>query len=118
MAALMKAEALEIYRPELGTAPRVFYKNLYKWTKVFVAGSAYFADSGDCADGCDVTISRDDAVVAKATTNNFGDFLVDRLDAGTEYTVAIAAAGYKPVECKAVPTVAGLTLPAVGLEKA
>ena len=118
MAALMKAEALETYRPELGTAPRVFYKNLYKWTKVFVAGSAYFADSGDCADGCDVTISRDGAAVARATTNNFGDFLVDRLDAGTEYTVAIAAAGYKPVECKAVPTVAGLTLPAVGLEKA
>ena len=70
MAVLMKAEALEIYRPELGTAPRVFYKNLYRWTKVFVAGSAYFADSGDCAEGCEVTISRDDAVVAKAMTNN------------------------------------------------
>ena len=31
-------EGLEVYQPELGTAPRVYYKNLYRWTKVFVAG--------------------------------------------------------------------------------
>jgi hypothetical protein len=78
----------------------------------------YFADSGDCAEGCEVTVSKDGAVVARAETNNFGDFLVDELDAGTEYTVAIKAAGYKPVQRKAVPTAASLTLPAVALETA
>jgi hypothetical protein len=79
MAARVAAEALEVFKPELGTSPRVYYKNMHRWTKVFVAGSAYFADSGDCAEGCEVTISKDGAVVGSATTNNFGDFLVDKL---------------------------------------
>jgi Fe-S-cluster-containing dehydrogenase component len=118
MAALARDKGLEAYRADLKTRPRVHYKDLYRWTKAFVAGSAYFADSGDCAGGCKVTISKGDAVVAAATTNNFGDFCVDGLDAGAEYTIAIAAAGYRPVERRVVPTAASLTLPAVGLERA
>jgi Fe-S-cluster-containing dehydrogenase component len=117
MAQKVAAESLEVFRPELGTAPRVYYKDLFRWTKVFVAGSAFFADSGDCAEGCDVTVSKDGAVVAEVQTNNFGDFLVDTLDADTEYAVAIKVAGYKPWECNAVPSASSLTLPAVGLEK-
>lgn len=118
MAAQVAAEGLEVYKPELGTAPRVYYKNMYRWTKVFVAGSAYFADSGDCAEGCEVTVSKDGVAAGSAVTNNFGDFCVDKLEAGAEYTVTIKAAGCKTVECKAVPTAASLTLPAVALEKA
>ncbi len=118
MAELAKKDGLEAHRPELGTAPRVYYKNLYRWTRVFVAGSAYYADSGDCAEGCAVTVFKDGAVIATAVTNNFGDFLVDKLDPGVEYTVVIKAAGYKPVEGAAVPTAASLTLPAVALERA
>jgi Fe-S-cluster-containing dehydrogenase component len=118
MAAIVAAEGLEVYKPEWGTAPRVYYRNLYRWTRVFVAGSAYFADSGDCAEGCAVTVYSGGRAVASAVTNNFGDFLVDKLDAGTEYTVAIEAAGYKPVECEAVPTATSLTLPPVALERA
>jgi Fe-S-cluster-containing dehydrogenase component len=118
MAGLVNKDGLEVYRPTLGTAPRVYYKNLHRWTKVFVAGSAYFADSGDCAEGCEVTVSKNGATIATAVTNNFGDFLVDNLDAGFEYAVAIRAAGYRPVERQAVPTAASLTLPAVALEKA
>ena len=68
MAALVANEALEVHRPELGTAPRVYYKNLYRWAKAFVAGSAYFADGGDCAEGCEVTVSKDGAVVETAVT--------------------------------------------------
>jgi ferredoxin len=117
MSLMVDAEALEIYKPELGTSPRVYYKNLHRWNKVFVAGSAYFAQSGDCAGGCEVTVARDGAVVATTVTNNFGDFLVDVLEAGTEYTVAIEAAGHRPVEQRVVSTLASLTLPAVALKK-
>jgi sulfite dehydrogenase (quinone) subunit SoeB len=117
MSLIVGAEALEIYKPELGTGPRVYYKNLHRWNKVFVAGSAYFAQSGDCAGGCEVTVARDGAVVATTVTNNFGDFLVDVLEAGAEYTVAIEAAGHRPVEQRVVSTLASLTLPAVALEK-
>jgi Fe-S-cluster-containing dehydrogenase component len=118
MTALAAREALEVSRPELGTAPRVYYKDLYRWTKAFIAGSAYFADSGDCAEGARVTVSTGGAVVGEAVTNNFGDFCIDKLDPAAEYTVEIAALGYKPVERKAVPTAASLTLPAAALEKA
>jgi Fe-S-cluster-containing dehydrogenase component len=118
MAALVREQGLEPYRAELGTAPRVYYKDLYRWTKAFIAGSAYFADGGDCAEGANVTISHGGAVAGEAVTNNFGDFCIDKLDPAAEYTVAITAPGYKPVERKAVPTAASLTLPAVALEKA
>ena len=33
------AEKLEAYKPELGTSPRVLYKNLYQWQKGFVSAS-------------------------------------------------------------------------------
>ena len=56
--------------------------------------------------------------VAKTATNNFGDFLVDKLEPGAAYSVAIMASGYEPVELEAVPTVASLTLPSVALRKA
>jgi Fe-S-cluster-containing dehydrogenase component len=118
MKTLVEAEDLEVYRPDLGTAPRVYYKNLYKWTEAFVAGSAYFADSGDCAEGCEVTVTKGGNVVASTVTNNFGDFLVDRLEAGAEHILAVKAAGYQTVERKVVPTAASLTLPSMALKKA
>jgi ferredoxin len=117
MGRMVEAEGFEVYRPKLGTRPRVFYKNLSRWTKAFVAGSVYFADSGDCAEDCEVTIAQDGAVVARTVTNNFGDFLLDELEADAEYTVAIEAAGHKRVERVVVPTATSLTLPAVALER-
>ena len=39
MAALAGAERLEPLQPELGTHPRVYYRNLYRYTKLFVGGS-------------------------------------------------------------------------------
>ncbi len=117
MAARAKQEGLEVYLPELGTAPRVYYKNLSKFTKVFVAGSAVFGDSGECAEGAQVVVSKGDAVIAKTVTNNFGDFCVDGLEAGAEYGLSIEAAGYKPVVQAAATGPGSLTLPAVFLEK-
>ena len=38
MEVMIKTEGLEVYRPELGTKPHVFYKNLYRFTKNFAAG--------------------------------------------------------------------------------
>jgi Fe-S-cluster-containing dehydrogenase component len=117
MATLVKNEGLEVYRPELGTAPRVYYKNLSKWTKVFVAGSVVWGDSGECAEGARVVVSQGNAIVASAATNNFGDFCIDGLDAGGEFMLSIEAPGYKPVVTKVVPSAESLTLPAIFLEK-
>lgn len=117
MAAIAKEQSLDVYRSGLGTSPRVYYKNLQLWTTVFVAGSIFFSDNGDCAEGCRVTVSKAGTLVAETVTNNYGDFLVDGLEAGAEYAVAVEAAGYAPATCVALPSGASLTLPAVSLEK-
>jgi Fe-S-cluster-containing dehydrogenase component len=117
MKALVAAEGLEVYRPELGTAPRVYYKNLYKWTQAFIAGSVAFGDTGECAEGAEVVVTRGGEEVGRVQTNNFGDYLVDRLTPGA-YTVKVTAAGYKPVESAVALEPSSLTLSALFLERA
>ena len=90
MAVMIKNEGLEVYRPELGTNPHVFYKNLYRFTKNFVAAGVLV--DGDCYENATVTLKKDGDVVEIQKTNFFGDFKFDGLDDGT-YTLHIDAAG-------------------------
>lgn len=94
VAALVAAEDLQVLRPELGTAPRVFYKNLYRWTKAFVSASVAFKDTDECADGATVTVNSGGVKVGSAVVNNYGEFVVDGLEPGGEYDVVIEASGY------------------------
>ncbi|MCE5253423.1 MAG: carboxypeptidase regulatory-like domain-containing protein [Actinomycetia bacterium] len=96
MAERVAAEGLEAFRPELGTKPRVLYKNLHRWTKVFVAGSAAFADTDECAEGAEVTVNKAGIPVAEGRVNNYGEFAVEKLEPGETYDVVIEAAGYRP----------------------
>ena len=97
MAARIAAEGLARYRDALGTEPRVYYKNLYRWEKAFVAASVIFGDSDECAAGATASVRRAGASVGEATCDSFGEFVVDGLEPGGQYTVAISAAGYAPV---------------------
>ena len=107
---MIAAEGLEAYLPELGTKPRTLYKNLYKFTKNFV--SAGVLVNSDCFEGADVTLHskdggiactlsgagvancNDTSILARRTTNFFGEFKFDGLNDG-EYTVEVDAAGKK-----------------------
>jgi len=117
MAEIVAAEGLEVLRPELGAKPRVYYKNLYRWTKVFASGSVAYRDTDECAEGARVTVSAGGAVVGEGVVNNYGEFVVDRLDPGKSYDVAIAADGYKAV-AKTVTLDESLNLGLVMLDKA
>lgn len=79
----MKAEErLEVLQPELGTRPRVYYKNLHLMTKCFVGGSVA-ADVGgveECAAGAEVILKHNGREVGRATTDTFGEFKIDRLE--------------------------------------
>lgn len=94
---LKASEGLEVYQPQFKTAPRVYYQNLYRWTKCFVVGNVVLQDVDECAEGAQVTL-RDDSgqLVAKATTNNYGDFKIDALkeDSG-EYGLEVEYPGYQ-----------------------
>jgi Fe-S-cluster-containing dehydrogenase component len=97
MAQTAAAEGLEVLRPELGARPRVYYKNLYLWTKAFIAGSVVFGDTDECAEGAKAVVTREGRVVGEAIASNYGDFYVDRLEPGGRYVLAVEAVGYRPV---------------------
>ena len=66
MAKRAAAEGLQAFRPELGTQPRVYYKNLYRWEKVFVSAGVAFKDTDECAEGAKVTVTAGGAKVGEA----------------------------------------------------
>ncbi|MFH0915683.1 MAG: 4Fe-4S dicluster domain-containing protein [bacterium] len=95
MAKLAAAEGLEAFRAELGTKPRVYYKNLHRWTKVFASGSVAFEDTDECAEGAKVTVEAGEATVGQGLVDNYGQFVVDHLEPGQRYTVTVRALGCK-----------------------
>ena len=76
MAALAAAEGLRVLRPELGTKPRVYYKNLHRADKAFIAGTVLSGsgDAADCMAGADVVLMQGEKRLASAVSDTFGDF--------------------------------------------
>jgi Fe-S-cluster-containing dehydrogenase component len=96
MARMARDEGLEVLRPELGTRPRVYYRNLWRYSTCFIGGSVAAEAGGivDCVEGARVRLMKDGAVVAEASTDNYGDFKFDRLPENSgRYAVEIEAAG-------------------------
>jgi hypothetical protein len=116
MVEMAAAEGLEVLQPELSAKPRVYYKNLHLWTKAVIAGTVVFGDTDECAEGVTVTVSQDGQMIGGAITSNYGDFHVDRLERGGEYTVVVGAAGYAPFR-QTVELDQGLTVGTVVLAK-
>ena len=90
----VKDEELERFRPDLeGNTANVYYKNLYLFTTLFVAGG--LLKGGECAEGVMVVISGNDVMYSQ-TTDCFGDFKFDRLEPG-EYTISVDKVDLKTV---------------------
>jgi Fe-S-cluster-containing dehydrogenase component len=93
MARIAREQNLEVMKPELGTKPRVYYKNLWRYASCFIAGSvsAKAKSVVDCVEGAKVRLVKGGAVVAEAVTDNYGDFKFDRLDENSgDYVVEIS----------------------------
>jgi len=98
MARRARDEQLEVLKPELGTKPRVYYKNLWRYSKCFIGGSVAGEANGvvDCVEGATVRLLRNGAVVAETVTDNYGDFKFDRLDKNSGgYVVEVSVGGQK-----------------------
>jgi NAD-dependent dihydropyrimidine dehydrogenase PreA subunit len=78
-------EGLEVLKPELGTRPRVYYKNLHLVTRCFVGGSVVMDVNGveECAEGAEVVLKKDGRELGRATTDTFGEWKIDRLEPGS-----------------------------------
>jgi len=85
MQRLAAAEGLVVDRPELGTRPRVHYKNLHLITHCFVGGSVVqrVNDLEECAAGAIAILRQQGREVGRATTDTFGEFKIDRLPPGS-----------------------------------
>jgi len=90
-------EGLEVLLPELGTRPRVYYRNLHLMTGCFVGATVVMTVAGveECAAGVEVVLRHSGREAGRATTDAFGEFKIDRLAPNsTGYQLeASAAAG-------------------------
>ncbi|MEL7029248.1 MAG: 4Fe-4S dicluster domain-containing protein [Pseudomonadota bacterium] len=77
-----EAEGLEVLEPQLGTKPRVYYRNLYLYEKCFIGGTVIGMAGGveDCVGGAAVKLFRNAEQVAETTTDEFGEFKIDNLE--------------------------------------
>lgn len=110
MVRIVRDEGLEVMKPELGTRPRVYYRNLWRYSKCFIAGSLLAEANGvvDCVEGARVRLTKDGRVVAEITSDNYGDFKFDKLDENSgRYVVEISAAERAP---KAVEATLGVSI--------
>ncbi len=92
----VKAEGLEAYMPQLKTKARVYYKNLFRYTHCFIAGSVALQDKDECADGATVKLKKGGGkAVQETVTNNYGDFKFDGLEENSgAYELEISYSGY------------------------
>jgi Fe-S-cluster-containing dehydrogenase component len=82
-AKMIEDEDLKPLHPEYGTQPNVYYKNLYRYDKAFIAGSVSTQNGSvvDVAKGAIVTLKGSDSKTEiSAEADMFGDFKFDGLD--------------------------------------
>lgn len=102
----IQTEGLEFYQPALGTKPNVFYKNLYRFEKAFVAGG--ILKDNECAESVEVTLKGNN-VNCSQITDYFGDFKFDALMPG-EYTILIGGKEVKKVQVETSVNVGSIVI--------
>lgn len=93
MREIAKKENLEVLKAGLGTRPRVYYKNMHRFSKCFIGGSvtAQIAGVKECVGEAKVSLLKDEKPIAETQTDHFGDFKFDRLDPNSgQYKVKIS----------------------------
>lgn len=98
MAHLIAEQKLTTLHPEYGTQPQVFYANLEKFDKCFIAGTVAIENDGtiDCAAGATVALWQGGTRIAEARTDAFGDFKFDGLASKSNwYTVRVHQEGHE-----------------------
>jgi hypothetical protein len=85
MAERAEKENLRTRNPEWATKPRVYYRGMHRFDHCFIGGSAVAVIGGieECIEGAAVELRRGDAIIARSSTDAFGDFKFDALPAGS-----------------------------------
>ncbi|HEY5757347.1 MAG TPA: 4Fe-4S dicluster domain-containing protein [Steroidobacter sp.] len=97
MAQRVASERLTVLRPELQTRPRLYYRNLYRYTHCFIGGAVAAVMNGqsECLEAADVSLRRAGSIVARLSTDGFGEFRFDGLPANSgDYEIEITHSVY------------------------
>lgn len=100
MQQMVKSEDLEPLHPEYKTKPRVYYKNLHRYTSCFIAGSVVVEKEGvlDCAKGAQVALTKGRKRLSSVIADAFGDFKFDGLYPTSEaYQLTVEFEGFQTV---------------------
>jgi len=92
----VRREGLESVASGDCAKPRVWYRNLHRFTMAFLGGTVLQQSDGvvDVVIGAEVVLSRNGTPVAETRTDSFGDFKFDGLvPDGTVYELRITAQG-------------------------
>ena len=118
MQKIVESKKLEVLSPEFGTSPRFYYRNLYRFTHCFIAGSVALKDTDECAEGAVITLfDSSDKKVSETKANNYGDFKFDGLvENSGKHRLEIEYADYKKGDFKTEITVS-VNIGTVFLEK-
>ena len=82
MKQIRSKEGLEVLKPQLGTQPRIYYKNLHLINKCLVGGTVVEDINGveECAAEVEVILEKEGAEIGRTRTDFFGEFVVDKLE--------------------------------------
>ena len=95
MVRIRQDEQLAVLAPEHNTQPRVYYKNLHRFTSNFIGGVVLFEDQGvvDCAANVKMELWQQQTLLQKLVTDSFGEFKFDGLAPHSgSYTVRLLPA--------------------------
>ena len=113
----VETENLEVLHPQYKTLPRVYYKNLYRYSRCFIGGSVAVEVDGvsDCALGANIKLIKDSKTIGKTVSDPFGDFKFDNLEENSGiYTLEIKYQDFPPkkveVDLKQSVSVADIVL--------
>jgi Fe-S-cluster-containing dehydrogenase component len=93
-------DKMEVFHPEYGTKPRVYYLNL---PKKFVAGTVYDPITKRIVEGATCSLMDENGASFTATTDGFGDFWFEDLEVGI-YSLKIEAEKYPPKTINKIST--------------
>jgi Fe-S-cluster-containing dehydrogenase component len=120
MAKIAADEGLEVLQPELNANPRVYYKNLWRFTHCFISGGVEAIRDGktDCLEGAAVALFKGDEKVAAAMTDNYGEFKFDQLAPGSgDYRIEVTGDGGAS-KSVSVSLGTSVSLPSISLSQA
>jgi len=98
MQRIVAEEGLEVLRPELGTRPRVYYKNLQRFHAVFIGGALTGELAGvvECIADARIRLERAGRMLAEQRSDTYGEFRFGGIEPGSGgYTLHVQDARFR-----------------------